>query len=71
MIPTLSSFWDKGGSVVVKACSAVQKEVGYVIGVVNLDVVEGTALEFLGNMMDLINSRPKGFETLEDAIGWQ
>ena len=56
---------------VVKACSAVQKEVGFVIGVVNLDVVEGTALEFLSNMMDLVNSRPKGFQTLEDAISWQ
>jgi protein phosphatase methylesterase 1 len=42
-----------------------------VLGVVNLDVVEGTAMEFLGNMMQIIESRPKGFASLEDAIAWQ
>lgn len=61
-----------GGSVVVRACPAIQSELKMgVVGVVNLDVVEGTAMEFLGNMMDIIQGRPKGFESLEKAIEWQ
>lgn len=31
----------QGGSVVVKACPAIQKDVAQVVGVCNLDVVEG------------------------------
>lgn len=56
---------------VVKACAAIQRDLGYVVGVVNLDVVEGTAMEVLDNMIDLVKSRPQGFQNLEDAIAWQ
>lgn len=35
----------QGGSVVVKACSRIQSEVRNVIGVCNLDVVEGTVIQ--------------------------
>jgi len=59
-----------GGSVVVKACSAIQQQIAPVLGVVNLDVVEGTAMDFLGSMSDVISQRPKGFNSIQDAIQW-
>lgn len=59
-----------GGSVVVNACSRVQQEIGNVVGVCNLDVVEGTAMEALSGMMDIVSARPKGFSSLEEAIAW-
>ena len=31
----------------------------------------GTAMEALSSMMDIISTRPKGFNSLEDAIQWQ
>ncbi|KAL7005403.1 Protein phosphatase methylesterase 1 [Cystobasidiomycetes sp. EMM_F5] len=59
-----------GGSVVVRACAAIQQQVGNVIGLVNLDVVEGTAIEFLDRMKSIIQSIPTEFDSAEDAIAW-
>ncbi|KAJ7018251.1 hypothetical protein C8F04DRAFT_1152096 [Mycena alexandri] len=48
-----------GGSVVYR-----------VSGVAVLDVVEGSALEALPHMHSLLNSRPDGFDSVEEAVEW-
>ncbi|KAG8214223.1 Alpha/Beta hydrolase protein [Butyriboletus roseoflavus] len=59
-----------GGSVVVRACPKLQ-ELGYVVsGVAVLDVVEGTAIDALPHMHALLDTRPEGFHSEEDAIEW-
>lgn len=40
------------------------------IGLIVIDVVEGTALEALANMQSFLRGRPKSFATLEKAIEW-
>jgi protein phosphatase methylesterase 1 len=40
------------------------------IGLIVIDVVEGTALEALSNMQTFLRGRPKSFESLERAIEW-
>lgn len=59
-----------GGSAVVHASPKLQ-ELKYVIsGVAVLDVVEGTAMEALPHMHALLNTRPEGFDSIEEAIEW-
>ncbi|KAF9219472.1 alpha/beta-hydrolase [Gyrodon lividus] len=59
-----------GGSVVVRACPKLQ-ELKYVVsGVAVLDVVEGTAIDALPHMRALLDSRPEGFYSEEEAIEW-
>ncbi|GAA6060216.1 hypothetical protein JCM10212_002295 [Sporobolomyces blumeae] len=59
-----------GGAVVAEACNRIQGSVADVLGVTVIDVVEGTALEALGSMSNLIKSQPRTFESVEAAIGW-
>jgi len=40
------------------------------VGIVVIDVVEGTALNSLIHMRSIINARPKSFDTLQSAIRW-
>ncbi|KAG8743786.1 Protein with carboxyl methyl esterase activity [Ceratobasidium sp. 414] len=59
-----------GGTAVVHACPKLQ-EGGYrVAGVAVLDVVEGSAMEALPHMHKLLESRPEGFASVEEAIEW-
>ncbi|KAH0828157.1 Alpha/Beta hydrolase protein [Lanmaoa asiatica] len=59
-----------GGSVVVRACPKLQ-DLGYVVsGVAVLDVVEGTAIDALPHMHALLDTRPEGFHSEEEAIEW-
>ncbi|RPA84203.1 protein phosphatase methylesterase [Ascobolus immersus RN42] len=58
-----------GGAVVVDA--AHSGDLGRaVLGYAVLDVVEGSAVEALGNMTRYLDSRPKGFRDVEQAIDW-
>jgi pimeloyl-ACP methyl ester carboxylesterase len=57
-----------GGSVMVNI--AKHKMIKNVIGVVVLDVVEGTAIEALPNMNKILRNRPFKFKSLEEAIKW-
>lgn len=41
-----------------------------IAGVVVVDVVEGTALEALPAMNDIVNNRPQSFPSMEMAIRW-
>ncbi|KAF5099606.1 hypothetical protein D0Z03_000980 [Geotrichum reessii] len=66
-----------GGSVVSSACSlpyvsmlAGGRGAAAVTGVVVLDVVEGSALDALAAMNNIINSIPTQFDTREDAVDW-
>ncbi|KAA1093901.1 putative carboxyl methyl esterase [Puccinia graminis f. sp. tritici] len=57
-----------GGAVVTEACAGIQTHVGKVLGLVILDVVEGSALSALISMMPLINSRPSSFSSQAECI---
>ncbi|KAG0141305.1 hypothetical protein CROQUDRAFT_664032 [Cronartium quercuum f. sp. fusiforme G11] len=57
-----------GGAVVTEACARIQAEVSHVIGLVNLDIVEGSALDSLADMMSLVNLRPQNFRSKADCI---
>ncbi|KAI8063516.1 protein phosphatase methylesterase [Gongronella butleri] len=57
-----------GGSVVVDV--AYQQLLSNVLGVVVMDVVEGSALEALQSMTKLLSSRPRSFTSIEQAIQW-
>ncbi|TFK33423.1 protein phosphatase methylesterase [Crucibulum laeve] len=59
-----------GGAVVVRACPILIKEKYRVAGVAVLDVVEGSAIEALPHMHSLLNARPDGFDSVEEAIEW-
>ncbi|KAK7017343.1 protein phosphatase methylesterase 1 [Favolaschia claudopus] len=59
-----------GGSVVTRAVPRIQ-EAGYrVSGIAVLDVVEGTAIDALPHMHSLLNARPDGFDSVEEAVEW-
>ncbi|OAX41924.1 protein phosphatase methylesterase [Rhizopogon vinicolor AM-OR11-026] len=59
-----------GGSVCVRACPILQQHKYKIAGVAVLDVVEGTAVEALPHMHTILNSRPEGFDSIEEAIEW-
>ncbi|KAI9284343.1 Alpha/Beta hydrolase protein [Umbelopsis sp. AD052] len=57
-----------GGSVVVDVAN--RRIVPNLLGVVVLDVVEGSAMEALSTMTSFLNDRPKEFPSVEHAIRW-
>lgn len=59
-----------GGSVCVRACPILQQQKFNIAGVAVLDVVEGTAVEALPHMHAILNSRPEGFDSVEEAVEW-
>jgi protein phosphatase methylesterase 1 len=58
-----------GGAVVVRAAAAgrIKSEV---VGVVVVDIVEGSALASLPHLPTLLASRPDTFESVEEGIKW-
>ncbi|KAF8589894.1 protein phosphatase methylesterase [Ramaria rubella] len=59
-----------GGSVTVRASSPLLADKYKLAGVAVLDVVEGFTLEALPHMHNLLDSRPDGFDSQEEAIRW-
>jgi len=59
-----------GGSVVVQACPKLLERGYKITGIAVLDVVEGSAIEALPHMHSLLNARPEGFDSVEEAIEW-
>ncbi|CAO3644163.1 unnamed protein product [Cunninghamella blakesleeana] len=57
-----------GGSVVVDV--AYSKQLPNVMGVVVMDVVEGSALEAIQSMDKFLSTRPTSFQSIEQAIQW-
>jgi protein phosphatase methylesterase 1 len=57
-----------GGSVIVNV--AYKRVLKNIIGVSVLDVVEGSAMDALSSMTKILTSRPKRFNSKEQAIMW-
>ena len=62
-----------GGSVAARACIEAKQMEEFsdkVVGLIVIDVVEGTAIEALPFMEQIVSKRPKGFKTINDGIEW-
>jgi len=59
-----------GASVAVRACPLLLEKKYRIAGVTVIDVVEGSAIEALPHMMNLLNARPDGFDSVEEAVEW-
>lgn len=59
-----------GGAITIKCATKCVEYLPSLIGIVVIDVVEGTAKEALPLMMSVIQTRPNSFPTLENAIEW-
>jgi protein phosphatase methylesterase 1 len=60
-----------GGAVVVEAAHNMETCLHKrLLGVVVIDVVEGTAIDALPRMLSIVAKRPTSFKSLESAIGW-
>ncbi|KAJ7644367.1 Alpha/Beta hydrolase protein [Roridomyces roridus] len=59
-----------GGAIVVRACPLLLEHKFRVSGVAALDVVEGFAIEALPHMNSILNARPDGFDSPEEAVEW-
>ncbi|CAG2197988.1 unnamed protein product [Mytilus edulis] len=57
-----------GGSIAVN--TAFRHLIPSLIGLIVIDVVEGTALEALTSMQSFLRGRPAVFKSLEHAIEW-
>merc|ERR1712241_562010 len=57
-----------GGALAVHA--ALEEQISGLIGLVVVDVVEGTALDALSSMQSFLRGRPKSFPSIENAIEW-
>ena len=57
-----------GGALAVHA--ALEGSINSLIGLIVIDVVEGTAMDALSSMQSFLRSRPKSFPTIENAIEW-
>ncbi|KAJ2631498.1 Protein phosphatase methylesterase 1 [Coemansia sp. RSA 1290] len=54
----------------VAAHTAASKRIRRVVGLVLIDIVEGSAMDSLSAIPVFINARPKSFASLENAIAW-
>jgi hypothetical protein len=57
-----------GGAVAVRV--AATEKVASLVGVMVIDVVEGTAVASLTHMHRILASRPKSFTSTEEAVNW-
>lgn len=58
-----------GGAIAIHSCGALQNDVK-IIGLIIIDVVEGTALSSLDHIKKILLKRPKDFEKISEAIHW-
>lgn len=61
-----------GGSIACRIVDTLTKveKIERIVGCVVIDVVEGTALEALPFMNQIIADRPKHFDSLQSGIKW-
>ena len=57
-----------GGALAVH--TALLGKIDGLVGIVVVDVVEGTALDALSSMQSFLRGRPKNFPTIENAVEW-
>ena len=63
--------WSMGAAVAIKLASLAGSVLASrVVGLVAIDVVEGTAMEALKSMAAILAIRPKGFDSVEQAVEW-
>ncbi|RXK39440.1 hypothetical protein M231_03273 [Tremella mesenterica] len=69
--PSLLLMGHSMGAAPILASAPILQEKGYkVVGVIVLDVVEGTAVEALPLMKGILSKRPQTFPSVIDAIHW-
>lgn len=66
--PTILVGHSMGGAISVH--SAIKNLVPSLVGMIVIDVVEGTALEALHSMQSFLKGRPSHFKSIEYAIEW-
>lgn len=62
-----------GGSIAARASAKAKENEAHanrVVGLLVIDVVEGTAIEALPFMESIVAKRPKKFKSVEDVIEW-
>ncbi|XP_054166830.1 protein phosphatase methylesterase 1-like [Oppia nitens] len=59
-----------GGAIAVHCSILLEELIPRIIGLIVIDVVEGTAMDALQSMQSFLRSRPTSFATLEKAIEW-
>ena len=57
-----------GGALAVHVVAGFK--IPFIAGLVVIDVVEGTALDALQSMQNVLRCRPKTFHSLEQAVEW-
>lgn len=65
-VPIILIGHSMGGAVAVDAAHYIDSIAGLCV----IDVVEGTALEALSSMQNILRGRPSSFKSLENAIQW-
>ncbi|KAF7317339.1 Protein phosphatase methylesterase 1 [Mycena chlorophos] len=68
--PLLLIGHSMGGAVVAHSSPKLQSAGFHLLGIAVLDVVEGSAIEALPHMQNLLNARPDGFDSVEAAVEW-
>jgi protein phosphatase methylesterase 1 len=66
-VPIILVGHSMGGAIAAKACPLIRNLAGLVV----IDVVEGTALAALPAMQNILENRPKNFNSIEEAIQWR
>lgn len=59
-----------GGAIAVHCAASLHELIPRIVGLVVIDVVEGTALDALNSMQSFLRGRPKQFPTIQNAIEW-
>lgn len=59
-----------GGALAIHCSIKLQEMLPTIVGIIVIDVVEGTALDALQSMQAFLKGRPKSFPSLENAIEW-
>lgn len=59
-----------GGAIAIKCAARCAEELPSLVGLIVIDVVEGTAKDALPLMMSVIKTRPTKFTSLQNAIEW-
>jgi len=62
--------WSLGAAIATKAAATGGLLGSRVMGLVAIDVVEGTAMDALKSMSMILAARPKGFDSIGEAVEW-
>lgn len=60
-----------GGAIAARCAAQLHESLETIVGLIVIDVVEGTAMDALQSMYNVLSSRPKSFPSLKNAIEWR